>query len=247
MSEDLKQDLVDRLKQVGAFDVRVADPKIGFEHALPGKHPLELWPGCRSVIVIAVARSPKANNIYFGPYAPWSGERQSGPLPRYFQSDKHAMVRLSNMFSAFVRLEAITFLLARGYNISTLQPQSKLSAVEAGISVYGRSGITINPVLGNRMVLATIMTDAVLQPDGRLEGFDPCDGCDACVRLCPAEAYEPAKRYPDSWSREKCTTKRAEIEEREVYCHNCFAICPAGGIDDDELFCREEAKSFFKP
>ncbi len=40
MVNDLKQRLVSRLKQIGAYDVRIADPRVGFEHALPGRHHL---------------------------------------------------------------------------------------------------------------------------------------------------------------------------------------------------------------
>ncbi len=56
------------------------------------------------------------------------------------------MVRLANLFAAFVRLEGMAFLHTNGHNASFLQPQYKLSAFEAGIGVYGRSGLIINPV-----------------------------------------------------------------------------------------------------
>ena len=75
MANDLKRRLVDRLKQVGAYAVGIADPHVGFEHALPGQHPLAIWEDARSVVAFAVACSPKGNNTYLGPYAPWEGER----------------------------------------------------------------------------------------------------------------------------------------------------------------------------
>jgi ferredoxin len=246
MSNDLKQDLVNRLKQIGAYDVRVANPHRGFEHALPGKHPLELWPECGSVIVLAVARSPKANNIYAGPFAPWQGRRMSGPVPPDIQSDEQGMVRLAGLFLAFVRLEGLEFLQTNGHNVSFLQPQLKLSAFEAGIGVYGRSGLIIHPALGNRIVLGAIMTNAVLEPDGRLEGFEPCQDCDLCIEMCPAGAFDSTKQYPHSWSRETCTAKRIELAHRELYCHNCFAACPVGALKDEELLCIKEAESFFE-
>ena len=139
------------------------------------------------------------------------------------------------------------FLQENGYNFSFRQPRLKLAAFEAGIGVYGRSGVLIHPVLGSRMALSAIMTDAVLEPDGRLESFEPCKNCDLCIKMCPAEAYDPAKSYPHSWSRETCAPKRAEIEKSGLYCHNCFAVCPAGKLEDEELFCSKEAKSFFAP
>ena len=38
----------------------------------------------------------------------------------------------------------------------------------------------------------------------------------------------------------------AEIAGRGLYCHNCFAVCPAGKLDDEELFSLREAKSFYR-
>jgi len=32
-----------------------------------------------------------------------------------------------------------------------------------------------------------------------------------------------------------------------LYCHNCWAACPAGKLKDEELLSIREAKSFFKP
>ena len=253
MTNDLKQGLVSRLKQVGAYDVRIADPHAGYEHAIEGRRPLDLWKQCRAVVVFAVASSPKTNNIYAGPYAPWPEKnREVGPTPQYIQSYEYAVDRLARVFISSIALRGMKFLEANGCNtsveysgISTLQ--LKLSAFEAGLGVYGRSGVIIHPLIGNRIRLGAILTDAVLEPDGRLEGFEPCENCDLCIKICPAKAFDPTKSYPHSYSREKCTPKRAEIENKKLYCHNCWAVCPAGTLKDEELLCIEEARSFFKP
>ena len=246
MSNDLKQSLVNRLKRVGAYGARVADPHVGYEHALPGRHPLQLWEDCRAVVVFGVPVSPRTNNLYLGPYAPWQGDREIGPVPQDIQSDDFAMHRLSGLFTASVMLKGLAFLQAQGHQVSFLVPQLKLSAFEAGLGVYGRSGVILHPVLGNRMSLGAIMTDALLQPDGRLEGYDPCRDCERCIKACPARAFDATKVYPHSFSRDKCTAKRAEIAAKGLYCHNCFAVCPAGTLEDESLLCIREATSLFK-
>jgi epoxyqueuosine reductase QueG len=245
MTNNLKHALVNLLTEAGAYQVGIADPRVGFEHAPEGCHPLELWEQCKSLVVFAVARSPKVNNTYAGPYAPWQGKRALGPIPRHIQTDGYAMRRLSQLFIAPIWLTGAAFLHENGYSFSFRRPRLKLAAFEAGIGVYGRSGVLVHPVLGNRMALSAIMTDAVLGPDGRLEGFEPCQDCDLCIEMCPAEAYDPAESYPHSWSRKTCTSKRAEIEKDGLYCHNCFAVCPAGELKDEDLLCIKEAKSFF--
>jgi ferredoxin len=250
MSEELKQRLVGRLKQVGAFDVRVADPAVGYEHALPGKHPLEVWQRANSVVVFAIACSGRMNNLYLGPYAPWEGERQVGPVPDHIRSDQYGMDRLVRIFIHAATLRGIEVLQTAGHEVA-FWPQAniqlKLSGYEAGLGVYGRSGVLLHPVLGNRMRLGALLTDAVLEPDGRLEGYEPCRDCDLCIKACPAGAYDATKPYPESWSREKCMPKRAEIAEGGHYCHNCFAVCPAGQVADEDLLCVREAVSFYGP
>jgi len=247
MAGDLKERLVDRLKQLGAYDVRVADPKVGFEHSLKGMHPLELWKQCGSVVVFAVACSPKANNTYIGLYAPWrEKERNLGPVPKGIKSNEYAMDRLVRPFIASITLKGMTVLQENGYNFSCATPRLKLAAYESGLGVYGRSGIILHPVLGSRLRLGAILTDAVLEPDGRLEGFEPCQDCDRCITMCPAKAFDPAKSYPHSYSQQKCMAKRVEIEEKGLYCHNCYAVCPSGKLQDKELLHIEEAASLLK-
>jgi len=248
MENGLKQRLVNRIKQAGAFDVRVADPNVGFEHALENKHPLDIWELCKSVIVFAIARPPQNNNTYIGVYAPWpEKQRYLGPVPPDLQSVDYAMQRLAGLFVSSITLEGIDLLLTDGYNVLWGIPQAKLAAFEAGIGVYGRSGLIIHPELGNRIILGAILTDAVLEPDHRLEGFEPCKDCDRCIKMCPAQAFDPEKPYPHSWSRETCTAKRSQIAEQGFYCHNCFAVCPAGKYADKELVCVGKSQSFFAP
>jgi epoxyqueuosine reductase QueG len=248
----LKQGLLDRLKQVGAFDVRIADPSVGYEHALQGRHPLDLWDECRSVVVFALACPPKTNNTYLGPYAPWEGDRKIGPVPGNIESNEFAMDRLARMMICQITLKGMQYIEQNGrgfcarYSASGL-PGIKLSAYEAGLGVYGRAGFIIHPVLGSHLRLGGILTDAVLEPDGRLEGFKPCEDCDRCIKMCPAKAFDPTMSYPQSYTREHCMKKRAEIAEKGFYCHNCYAVCPAGSMEDGKLLKISEAKSFYKP
>jgi epoxyqueuosine reductase QueG len=243
----LKERLVARLRQVGAYDVRIANPAIGFEHAIAELHPLRLWPACKSVVVFAMAMSPTLNNTYVGVRAPGEKERNVGPVPQDMQSCDFAMDRLSRLFVASITLKGMTFLSGQGYHVSFATTQSKLCAFEAGLGVYGRSGLILHPEQGNRMSIGTILTDAELEADARLGDFEPCAGCDLCVRKCPARAYDPKKSYPQSWSKEKCMGKRVELASRGLYCHNCFALCPAGRLSDQELFSSSEADSLHLP
>ena len=247
MEISLKTALADRLRQAGAYETRVADPHKGFEHAIEGKHPLDLWHDCKSVVVFAIPMSPFVNNTYMGPFAPFDGDRNVGPVPSNLQSSEYALARISRLFRSSVTLKGMTLLSEKGYEVSFAIGQDKLCAYEAGLGVYGRSGVILNPNLGNRMILGTILTDAPLEADAPLQGFNPCENCDICIKACPAKAYDPEKTYPHSWTREICMSKRAKIVEKGLFCHNCFASCPAGKSQDEELFLTREAGSFYSP
>jgi epoxyqueuosine reductase QueG len=245
VGQDLKIALVKRLKQVGAYDVRVADPRIGFEHGLEDKHPLVFWPACKSIVVYSVPTSPEANNTYMGPYSVWDGDRNLGPVPDNLASSEYALTRLSQLFMSSVTLKGMMFLQNKGYETRhpEIEIQLKLCACEAGLGVYGHSGLILHPDLGNRMILGAILTNALLEPDPPLENFTPCKDCSICIKGCPAHAYDESKEYPDSWSKAKCMAKRKEILKKGLFCHNCFAACPAGRLNDDELFLKKEAAS----
>jgi epoxyqueuosine reductase QueG len=94
------------------------------------------------------------------------------------------------------------------------------------------------------MSLGAIMTDAPMEPDSRLTGFDPCAGCDLCIRACPAGAYDAGRDYPESWSMDRCLEKRAEIEACGLYCNNCFAACPACRFPEEDLLEIRSSESF---
>jgi epoxyqueuosine reductase QueG len=245
MTDLLKDELIACLKQAGAYDVRMADPAVGFEHAPDGQHPRERMPQCRTVIVFALAMSPETNNTYLGPLAAKDLTVSPGrPVePSNVKPSNHNVSRLSSLFHVQVVFAGVTFLHERGF-ATCLSGRHKLCAYEAGIGRYGRSGLILHPELGNRMTLGVILTDAILAPDPKREDHDPCRNCDRCIRACPAGAFDPDKTYPDSWSFDLCMPKRKEIAAAGQYCHNCFAVCPAGRYRDEDLLFQAQATSY---
>jgi epoxyqueuosine reductase len=246
MGTDLKRALVTELETAGAYAIRVADPRTGFEHAPQGRHPLDLMPDCRSVVVFAIA-------ITELPDLTFMSLRRSHPEPPDFwtrialdpdRGPDYNSYRISFLFSCFVIMKALSFLSERGFKAierhhkgeGRPETPDKLCAYEAGLGAYGRSGLILHPELGNRMKLGVVLTDAPLEPDQRLEGFDPCDGCSLCVDNCPTQAYGPGGEYHGVWSAERCLRLRKEDSERHYACNLCWNICPAGRYADDDLF-----------
>ncbi len=239
MADALKEELTRTMLHQGAYEVRVCDPRVGFEHGIPSRRPLDLAPECRSVLVWAIAKAPYANDTYVGPLRSQVDPQRLGQLPPHKLDPDYALRRTDDYFTLAVELVADRLLRSHGYRVFAVppdKPQAKLSAYESGLAVYGRAGFVLHPVLGNRIRLGLLLTDAELAPDPKLAGFDPCAKCWACINACPAKAHDREKVYPASFDRPKCEARRKELDAESVYCNRCWAVCPAGKVKDDQLY-----------
>lgn len=104
----------------------------------------------------------------------------------------------------------------------------------AGVGRCGLSGQLIVPGVGAGVVLATILTSLELEPDRPLTDFDPCSGCDACVRACPGQALKgdstlDCRRclsYLTIEHRGPWPAEAPEAGERFFGCDICRRVCP---------------------
>ena len=61
----------------------------------------------------------------------------------------------------------------------------------AGLGWFGRNNLLVNPVLGSRFRLVTVLTDMPLEADCPLDG--DCGACRACAAACPAGAIKASR------------------------------------------------------
>lgn len=61
----------------------------------------------------------------------------------------------------------------------------------AGLGWWGRNNLLVNPDLGSRFRLVTVLTDMPLEPDAPLER--DCGACYDCVAACPAKAIKETR------------------------------------------------------
>jgi epoxyqueuosine reductase QueG len=61
----------------------------------------------------------------------------------------------------------------------------------AGLGWFGRNNLLVNPELGSRFRLVTVLTDMPLEPGAPLER--DCGPCRACVAACPAGAIKESR------------------------------------------------------
>ena len=113
----------------------------------------------------------------------------------------------------------------------------KAVARMAGLGWQGKSLLLVNPEVGPRIRLVTILTDLDLPPDQPLP--NGCGKCRECEKACPAGAIkgtpfgEGYAAREDAWDMTACTgVMKADFNHRpEVtpwICGLCIKACPIG-------------------
>ena len=229
MNPDLQAFIQER--EIPIFGVASAD---GFEQALPGWHPKELMPRCKSVIVFGrpFVEAPwhvdeKTHVIDHDWYA--ANEPAFGALPEW----RGGLVNLFDQYGVGVASFG-------GFWISSEPTMSyRLAQYEAGVGVFGRFGVCISPDFGCYYCVGVLLTEADLTPTGRdrLIDFDPCDGCTLCAEVCPTRAIDVSKTPAEGYDMARCFRFLLRLRQRygadSVYryedvkfCGQCFGICP---------------------
>ncbi len=208
--------------QLGADLVGIASDG-SFASAPRGHRPGDLLKGARSVIVMAVALP--------------SAALESAPSREYSASYMAANDELNG-----IAFKLAKFLQGKGYRAvqipasppydlkSNMGDLSHRHAGElAGLGVFGKNSLLLSPKYGSRMRLVSVVTDATLTPDKRLEG-DLCGDCDKCLQACPANALKSGRRV----DKESCDRRHIRIGEKlglsswEQVCGVCIRACPVG-------------------
>ena len=110
----------------------------------------------------------------------------------------------------------------------------RLAAAHAGLGWIGKSCCLVNPEVGPRLRLGTVLTDAPFEPDAPIESR--CGECRLCMDACPVRAlhgraFNAAEPLEMRFDAKKCYDFWDDMDY--VYglggtCGLCLAACPWG-------------------
>lgn len=90
----------------------------------------------------------------------------------------------------------------------------------AGLGFIGRNNLLVNPELGARFRLVTVLTDMPFEPAKPLER--DCADCTACINVCPAGAI---KKELKDFDHIKCYEKLKEFRDKRIVDQFICGIC----------------------
>ena len=102
------------------------------------------------------------------------------------------------------------------------------AAYFAGLGTFGVNNTLLTARYGPRVRFASILTNAVIEPDAVMEG-SLCTRCMRCVKHCPAKAIQ-AGDYPGHIiDKGRCTEQSSSLARRGISpCGICIKVCPIG-------------------
>jgi len=232
----LNEEIINYFMELGGGRIGIASANKLWRYVANGQHPRDIMSECNSVIVLAIGTGL---NDYVT--ADFKGKSIDVDGRTY---------RVSQLFIEWLTYRVAGFLMRKGFK--TITPIDwaggeawlnmdkrihrfpfKVAAYEAGIGVFGKCGLIITPDYGPRAKLGVVMTNAVLEPTGRIEGFNPCINCTVCAESCPVEAIDPNPPPPEGFNRDKCLKfyqyLRKSTNWKVIHCAVCFEVCPIAG------------------
>jgi ferredoxin len=187
-SKPLNEQLKSLAKAIGADLVGIA-PIERFEGAPDFSHPQNLIPDAKSVIVIAKRMLRTPQKIFMERKSRYPNQRFNGRFLWDFldETTYYLGYYLEDLGYSACPVAANLY-----YDFHKGHPQlsHKHSAMAAGLGRIGWSSLLITPQYGAAVQLASVITNAELEPDPMIEK-DICNKCYKCMEVCPTGMRDP--------------------------------------------------------
>jgi epoxyqueuosine reductase len=188
--------------------------------------PQALWPEVRSVIMLGLNYGPDRNPLEI------LTQRSRGAIATYAQGDDyHELIK-----SKLKQLARWLIEKAGGdvkVFVDTAAVMEKPLAEAAGFGWQGKHTNLVSREFGNWLFLGAIFTTLELPVDGKTP--DTCGSCQACLDICPTQAFPAPYRLDARRCISYLTIEhkgpiphefRAAIGNHIFGCEDCLAVCP---------------------
>ena len=188
--------------------------------------PVGLWPGLRSILILAMSYRPDDDPLDLvtrkdvGAVAAYAQRRD------YHEVLKGRLKELGGYLSAKGDVRVKVF-------CDTAPVMEKTLAEAAGLGWQGKHTVLLSRKHGNWLLLGAIYTSAEFEPDA--PGSGHCGSCRACLDICPTDAFPAPYRLDARRCISYLTIEHAgpiahefrpAIGNRVFGCDDCLAICP---------------------
>jgi len=220
--DNLKQEIKNYALELGMAKCGVANVE-RFKDSIPGRHPLDILPGTKSIIVVAVRLVKGAISANFRKFEDGMDDVH-GIYGTYGYTMAPTFHLSSAVYSIAQKIERETGEVAcpvfcGGPLVNGIALSMRHAAFAAGLGEFGWSSIILTPEFGPRNRFGALLTTLELEPDPLYNGPKLCDPtkCKVCVERCPTSALQ---RYGDGDGR------TVTIEDKtNVYCHINWRRC----------------------
>ena len=188
--------------------------------------PQVLWPGARSVIMLAMSYGPHGDPLAA------TRIRDAGAISVYARNRDYHDVIKGKLKHVAGRLAARTGAEVKVF-VDTAPLMEKPLAESAGLGWQGKHTNLVSRDLGSWTFLGAILTDLDLPPDA--PETDHCGSCRACLDACPTDAFPAPYRLDARRCISYLTIEhkgpippafRDAIGNRIYGCDDCLAACP---------------------
>ena len=191
--------------------------------------PKTLWPGVRSVVMLAMNYGPTGDPLDA------TRRRDAGAISVYARHrDYHEVIkgRLKTLAGWLVATAVGDGAQIKVF-VDTAPVMEKPLAAVAGIGWQGKHTNLVSREFGSWLFLGAIFSDVDLPPDAPEP--DHCGSCQTCLDVCPTRAFPAPYRLDARRCISYLTIEhkgpiaqefRAAIGNRIYGCDDCLAVCP---------------------
>ena len=190
------------------------------------QHPQNMWSGARSALVLGYNYGPESNPLALLDKTDIANISVYARGDDYHELIKKKLKQLAGWIVTETGCELKVF-------VDTAPLMEKPLAALAGLGWQGKHTNLVSREFGSWLFLGVILLDRVIESDAAER--DHCGSCQACLDICPTNAFEGPYRldarkclsyltieYRGAWPEHF----RKAMGNRIYGCDDCLAVCP---------------------